>query len=95
MGGGIKKRCRRAERGRTRALAVVWLQSVGMRGGSIAVAGAALEAVVVLLLFQLLLLLFPIAIADAVPAVGLTRRQIHALDVHVHVCTQQQQQQQR
>lgn len=57
-------------------LTVVWLQSVGMCGCVAGVAGAALEAVVVLLL---------LAVADAVHAVGLHRGELHALDVHL--CT--------
>lgn len=55
-------------------LTVVWLQSVGMCGCVAGVAGAALEAVMVLL-----------AVADAVHAVGLHRGELHALDVHL--CT--------
>lgn len=54
-------------------LTVVWLQSVGMCGCVAGVAGAALEAVMVLLL----------AVADAVHAVGLHRGELHALDVHL------------
>lgn len=60
-------------------LTVAWLQSVGMCGGRVAgVAGAALEAVVVLLLL--------LAVADAVHAVGLHGGVLRALDVHL--CTQ-------
>lgn len=55
-------------------LTVVWLQSVGMCGCVAGVAGAALEAVMVLLL---------LAVADAVHAVGLHRGELHALDVHL------------
>lgn len=54
-------------------LTVVRLQSVGMCGCVAGVAGAALEAVVVLLL----------AVADAVHAVHLARGELHALDVHL------------
>lgn len=61
-------------------LTVAWLQSVGMCGGRVAgVAGAALEAVVVLLL---------LAVADAVHAVGLHGGVLRALDVHL--CTQRE-----
>lgn len=59
-------------------LTVVRLQSVGMCGCVAGVAGAALEAVVVLL--------FLLAVADAVHAVRLARSELHALDVHL--CTQ-------
>lgn len=55
-------------------LTVVWLQSVGMCGCVAGVAGAALEAVMVLLL---------LAVADAVHAVGLHRGELYALDVHL------------
>lgn len=58
-------------------LTVVWLQSVGMCARVAVVTGAALEAVLVLLL----------AVADAVHAVCLNRRELHALDVHL--CTQE------
>lgn len=62
-------------------LTVAWLQSVGMCGGRVAgVAGAALEAVVVLLLL--------LAVADAVHAVGLHGGVLRALDVHL--CTQRE-----
>lgn len=60
-------------------LTVAWLQSVGMCGCVAGVAGAALEAVVVLLL---------LAITDAVHAVSLDRGELHALDVHL--CTQKE-----
>lgn len=59
-------------------LTVAWLQSVGMCGCVAGVAGAALEAVVVLLL----------AVADAVHAVRLDRGELHALNVHL--CTQKE-----
>lgn len=58
-------------------LTVVWLQSVGMCARVAVVTGAALEAVLVLLL----------AVADAVHAVCLDGRELHALDVHL--CTQE------
>lgn len=52
---------------------MLWLQSVGMCGCVAGVAaGAALEAVVVLL-----------AVADAVYAVRLAGGELHALDVHL------------
>lgn len=57
---------------------MVRLQSVGMCGCVAGVAGAALEAVVVLLL----------AVADAVHAVRLARGELHALDVHL--CAQRE-----
>lgn len=56
-------------------LTVVRLQSVGMWGRVAVVAGAALETVVVLFF----------AVADAVHAVRLPGRELHALDVHL--CT--------
>lgn len=58
-------------------LTVVRLQSVGMCGCVAGVAGAALEAVVVLLLFP---------VADAVHAVSLDRSELHAFNVHL--CTE-------
>lgn len=54
---------------------MVRLQSVGMWGRVAVVAGAALETVVVLFF----------AVADAVHAVRLPGRELHALDVHL--CT--------
>lgn len=59
-------------------LTVAWLQSVGMCGRVAGVAGAAREAVVVLLL----------AVTDAVHAVSLDRGELHALNVHL--CTQKE-----
>lgn len=61
-------------------LTVLRLQSVGMCVCVAGVTGAALEAVVVLLVFIVVL-----AIADAVYAVHLARSELHALDVHL--CT--------
>lgn len=58
-------------------LTVVRLQSVGMCARVAGVTGAALEAVLVLL-----------AVADAVHAVCLTGRELHALNVHL--CTQEE-----
>ena len=55
-------------------LTVAWLQSVGMCRCVAGVAGAALEAVLVLLF---------LAIADAVHTVGLDGRELHALDIHL------------
>lgn len=60
-----------------RCLTVVRLQSVGMCGCVAGVTGAALEAVVVLLL---------LAVADAAHAVRLARSELHPLNVHL--CTQ-------
>lgn len=63
-----------------RCLTVVRLQSVGMCGCVAGVAGAALEAVVVLLL----------DVTDAVHAVRLAGGEFHALDVHL--CVQREKQ---
>lgn len=76
MGGGEGRKALDEEAGfgrRIGVLTVVRLQSVGMCGCVAGVAGAALEAVVVLLL----------AIADAVHAVHLARGELHALNVHL------------
>lgn len=62
-------------------LTVVRLQSVGMCGRVAGVAGAALEAVVVLLLA---------VVAHTVHAVRLDGRELHALDVHLCQDTKQE-----